>query len=124
MPLAFARYDPVRHTPTPVGTVVVVEDPLVSKLVRAVLQRHGYEVRLAGPAEAAAALKDSQSQVGVLVTNAPQPFLEFAERIPLVYLTSGPDVLMEAAFLSCRVVLKPFLPEELVRAVGAVAGTL
>ncbi len=100
------------------GTVVVVEDPLVSKLVRAVLEKRGYEVKLAGAAEAAALLASRQSNVGVLVTNAPDTFLQFADRVPLVYLTSAPNLLLEAAFRACRVVVKPFVPSDLVRAVS------
>lgn len=124
MPLSFARSEAACHTPAPSGTVVVVEDPLVSRLVRAVLQRHGYQVKLAAPAEARALLDAPDSTVGVLVTNTPQPFLEFGDRIPLLYLTSSPDFLMEAAFRACRVVVKPFVPEDLVRAVGALATAL
>lgn len=106
------------------GTVLVVEDPLVSRLVRSVLQRHGYDVKLATPSEAAALLEEPNSEVGILLTNAPRAFLEFSERVPLLYLTSSPDALLQAAFDSCRVVVKPFIPEDLVRAVGELIGTL
>lgn len=99
------------------GSVVVVEDPLVSKLVRAVLEKRGYTVKLAGVSEAAALLMSPESRVGVLVTNAPDTFLQFADRVPLVYLTSAPNLLLEAAFRACRVVVKPFVPSDLVRAV-------
>jgi DNA-binding response OmpR family regulator len=109
--------DSTRCDPTLMGTVVVVEDPLVSKLVRAVLQRCGYQVTLAAPEEAAALLAAPESNIGALVTNSPEAFLEFSDRVPLLYLSSSPDALMAAAFRSCRVVVKPFVPEELVRAV-------
>lgn len=99
------------------GTVVVVEDPLIAKLVRAVLEKRGYAVKLAGASEAAALLASPQSGVGVLVTNAPDTFLQFADRVPLVYLSSAPNLLLEAAFQACRVVVKPFVPSDLVRAV-------
>ncbi len=99
------------------GSVVVAEDPLVSKLVRAVLEKRGYTVKLAGVSEAAALLMSPESRVGVLVTNAPDTFLQFADRVPLVYLTSAPNLLLEAAFRACRVVVKPFVPSDLVRAV-------
>ena len=104
------------------GTVVVVEDPLVSKLVRAVLQRHGYEVKLADRNEAAALLATPESNIDALVTNQPADFLEYSDRIPLLYLTSAPDFTLEAAFRACRVVTKPFAPEDLARAVGALVG--
>jgi len=98
------------------GTVIIVEDPLVSKLLRTVLQRHGYPVKLASPQEAAWLLADSGANIGALLTNTPGMFLEFSQRVPLLYLTSSPDVLFEAAFHSCRVVRKPFAPEELILA--------
>jgi len=103
------------------GTVLVVEDPLVSKLVKSVLQRHGYEVKMAARAEAAALLEQPDSDIGILLTNSPAIFLEFCERVPLLYLTSSPDMLLESAFNWCRVVIKPFVPEDLVRAVSELA---
>ena len=103
------------------GTVLVVEDPLVSKLVKSVLQRHGYEVKLAGAAEAAVLLERPNSDIGILLTNSPAAFLEFSERVPLLYLTSSPDMLLESSFNWCRVVIKPFVPEDLVRAVSELA---
>jgi DNA-binding response OmpR family regulator len=105
--------------PKSLGTVVVVEDPLVSKLVRAVLQRRGYEVKLAGIEEAAALLASASPRALVLVTNSPDAFLQFAERVPLVYLTSAPNLLLESAYSACQVVVKPFIPADLVRAVDA-----
>ena len=101
------------------GTVVVVEDRLVSNLVRAVLRKHGYDVVLAEAAEALAMIRAPESGVDILITNSPEEFLEFGDRIPLLYLTSMPDPALQAAFLDCRVVLKPFLPGDLTAAVGA-----
>ncbi|MBZ5580086.1 MAG: response regulator [Acidobacteriia bacterium] len=98
-------------------TVLVVEDGLVSKLVRTVLQRHGYAVTLAGAEDAAALLRSPDPAVSLLITNAPGDFEEFAERVPLLYLTSQPDPFLQAMFPVCRVVFKPFLPEDLVQAV-------
>jgi len=99
--------------------LVIVEDVLVSKLVRTVLQKNGYSVVTAGPAEAIGILRSTPEEI--LLTNTPANFLEFAERIPLLYLTSSPDPEMQAAFRSCRVVLKPFAPKELVEAVDALS---
>jgi CheY-like chemotaxis protein len=106
------------------GSILVVEDPLVSKLVRSVLQRRGYDVKLATASEAEALLEAPNPEVGILLTNSPNEFLEFSGRVPLLYLTSSPDVLLQAAFHNCRVVVKPFVPEELVRAVEELAGTV
>jgi len=98
--------------------LVVVEDVLVSKLVRTVLQKHGYSVVTVGPSEATGILRSANAPEEILLTNAPSHFLEFAEKIPLLYLTSSPDPEMQAAFRSCRVVRKPFAPDELVEAVA------
>lgn len=93
----------------------MVEDPLVSKLLRTVLQRRGYSVKLASPQEAISLLADPDANLGVLLTNTPGRFLEFSQHVPLLYLTSSPDALFEAAFRLCRVVRKPFVPEDLIR---------
>lgn len=103
-------------------TVLVVEDPLVSKLLRTVLQRHGYAVKLASPEEATSLLADPEANIGVLLTNTPGVFLEFSQRVRLLYLTSSPDLAFEAAFHSCRVVRKPFVPEELIRVLNDLEG--
>jgi DNA-binding response OmpR family regulator len=99
-------------------SIVVVEDPLISNLVRAVLRKHGYSVVLADAAEVMRRfLRAPELFAGILVTNSPGSFLEFAGAIRLLYLSSSPDPRLEALFLSCRVVRKPFAPEELVRAI-------
>lgn len=97
-------------------SLVVVEDPLVSNLVRAVLRRQGYSTILAEPTEVMRLLRGPEPFTGILVTNLPGSFAEFAA-IRLLYLSSFPDPRLEAFFPSCRVVRKPFAPEELVRAV-------
>ena len=124
MPLTSAGCEFELDRVASMGTVLVVEDPLVSKLVRAVLQKHGYEVKVRTEAEAAALLQAGDSQVGVLLTNSPEAFLEFGSQVPLLYLTSSPNVLFQAAFRACRVVVKPFVPDELVRAMGVLTGTV
>ena len=106
------------------GTIVVVEDRLVSNLVRAVLRRQGYQVTLADTAaEATALIEAPESSVAILITNAPADYLQFSERVRLVYLSSQPDPALEAAFPSCQVVVKPFIPQELVQAVDALTET-
>ena len=101
---------------------MVVEDALVSKLVRTVLEKHGYSAITAGPTEAEGLLRSAHASDEILLTNSPSQFLEFAEKIPLLYLTSSPDPVMQVAFRSCRVVHKPFSPKELVEAVEELTG--
>jgi DNA-binding response OmpR family regulator len=98
-------------------SLVVVEDPLVSNLVRAVLRKRGYSVTFAEPAQVMKLLRGTEPFTGILVTNSPGFFVECAAAIRLLYLSSSPDPRLEALFPSCRVVRKPFAPEELVRAV-------
>jgi DNA-binding response OmpR family regulator len=100
----------------PGAKIVVVEDPLISRLVSTVLRRHGCDVTLVEASEAAELFRENGS-ARILITNLPEPFLEFAERLPLLYLSSQPNPAFEAAFQWCQVVLKPFQPQELVQAV-------
>jgi len=104
------------HSPKKVN-FVVVEDALVSKLVKTVLRKHGYSSVAVGPGEATNILNAAGVPEEILLTNSPAQFLEFSEKVPLLYLTSSPDPTMQAAFRSCRVVRKPFAPQELVQAV-------
>jgi DNA-binding response OmpR family regulator len=113
-----ARYMPHHRT------LVVVEDPLVSNLVRAVLRKQGYSVVVANPSEAADLLRLPGEDAGILVTNLPVIFREFAETVPLLYLSSNPDPQLEGQFRFCRVVRKPFAPSELVKAVNELAAAL
>jgi DNA-binding response OmpR family regulator len=100
---------------------VVVEDGLISNLVRAVLAKRGYEVMVAEASAAAAFLRRPGCQA-ILVTNAPADFLEFSGTVPLVYVTSLPDPRWQVAFRACRVVPKPFSPQGLRDAVAALRG--
>ena len=119
-PFASLEADRIRG----VGTILVVEDHLVSNLVRAVLRKRGHRVRVAEAAEASALLRSPDSGISVLITNTPGLFLDFAARVPLLYLSSQPDLFLEAAFRECRVVLKPFAPDVLADAVEALVALL
>lgn len=71
----------------------------------------------AEPLEVRTLLGGPKPPADILVTNSPALFLEFADTVRLLYLSSSPDPRLEALFPDCRVVRKPFAPEELVRAV-------
>lgn len=105
-------------------TLVVVEDLLISKLVRAVLRKEGYSVVVANPPEAADLLRLPGGDLSILLTNSPAIFLEFAGTVPLLYLSSAPDPQLEGQFRCCRVVRKPFAPGELVQAISELAAAL
>ena len=72
-------------------------------------------------------LGSGESGVNLLISNAPEEFLEVAERIPLVYLSSTPDPSVAARFRACRTVRKPFRAQTLLEAIeeltGAAGGT-
>jgi hypothetical protein len=101
--------------------IALVEDPLIRKLLKDILVRHGFGVFDYNQKGAIDILAASGCANHVLVTNMPAPFLQFAERLPLVYLSSSPDPDLAARFHSCRCVKKPFQPEELVDAVRLLA---
>jgi hypothetical protein len=104
-------------------SLIVVEDPLVSNLVRAIFRKRGYPVMLAEPSQVLRLLRSPKPFGGVLVTNSPGLFRDFADAIRLLYLSSSPDPRLEALFPNCRAVRKPFAPEELVRAVEELEGS-
>jgi CheY-like chemotaxis protein len=97
--------------------LVVVEDPLISNLVRTLLRRQNYPVTASGITEALALLRRPESFQGILITNNPSLFIDFAENLRLLYLSSVPDPLLEGLFPRCRVVRKPFAPSDLIQAV-------
>ena len=78
---------------------------------------YGYVVTRAGARQAAAVLGSGESGVSLLISNAPEEFLDFAERIPFVYLSSTPDHSIAARFRACRTVRKPFRPQTLLKAI-------
>jgi hypothetical protein len=103
-------------------SLVVVEDLLISNLVRVLLRREDYPVTLAGVREARALLRRPEPFDGILVTNAPSHFLDFADNVRLLYLSSAPDPQLQASFRRCRAVRKPFTPADLVQAVRELDG--
>jgi DNA-binding response OmpR family regulator len=104
------------------NTMLIVEDAQISRMVRTLLEKRGYTAILANAAEAAKLLRAPEAKIGMLLTNVPAIFLEFAARTRLLYLSSAPDPLLAAAFRACRVVRKPFVPSELVDAVSELMG--
>jgi hypothetical protein len=78
-------------------------------------------VILAGVREAAKMLHAPEGDIGILLTNQPAKFMEFAGHVPLLYLSSAPDSSIASAFRSCRVLRKPFHPKELIEAVDGLA---
>jgi DNA-binding response OmpR family regulator len=101
-------------TPQPIcGSIVVVEDPFVSGFLRNVLQRRGYRVISMEAGDGVNLLRSGDRGVGLVITNIPSVFTEFAERVPLLYLSAYPDPEAASPFRYSRVLRKPFHPEQL-----------
>jgi hypothetical protein len=101
------------------ASLVVVEDPLIGKLVHSVLGRYGLETHTASADNVLNLLSLPGSRIGVVVTNKPWLFLEFADHLPLLYLAGDPDYRWVGLFRACRVLRKPFHPQDLLTAVEA-----
>jgi DNA-binding response OmpR family regulator len=95
------------------GAIVVVEDPFVSRFLGKFLGRKGYEVTHLEADDGVSLLRTGGSAVGLLITNLPGLFAEFADRVPLLYLAAIPDPNAASRFRSSRVLRKPFHPHEL-----------
>jgi hypothetical protein len=104
------------------GLVLMVEDPFICTYIRNVLSRHGFECVEAGLRRAAEILANTTPRVSLLITNRPEQFLPFAERIPLLYVAAFPDPVLATRFSRCRTLAKPFHNTELVAAVEQLAG--
>ncbi len=97
------------------GTVLIVEDPFVSKYLCSLLAPKGYTIKTAGVVRGNEFIRSGQASV--IVTNAPGEFLEFADRVPVVYLSSAPDPDLAHKFHCCHMVTKPFRAADLVSAI-------
>lgn len=114
------REQPATHpmTPEPTsGAILVVEDSFVSGFLRNVLRRKGYRVIPMEAVEGVNLLRSGDCAVGLLITNLPGAFVEFAEHLPLLYLSACPDPAAASPFRTSRVLRKPFHPEQLLRCV-------
>ena len=95
-------------------SILVVEDPLVRKLIAGILTREGYRVAEDETPRAVERLQDEPQSFGLLITNKPASFLDFAETIPLIYVAAAPDPELARRFRHCAVLSKPFHPRRLV----------
>jgi hypothetical protein len=99
-------------------SALVVEDPLVSRLIGGILKRAGYCVTEADTRRGVEQLRDWPDRYNLLITNTPGAFLEFAERVPLIYVAANPDEDLAARFSHCVPLTKPFLPVRLLEVAG------
>ena len=102
--------------------VLVVEDPLVRRLIHGILTRGGYTVVQAELWRAFELLSDPGEAFALLITNQPYLFLEFAGNISVLYVAAVPDAEWAAKLPRCRTLHKPFRPQELLELTGKLLG--
>jgi hypothetical protein len=101
------------------GPIILVEDPFIRSYLRFVLIRRGYSV-IESDAARACEMVIADGSV-LVITNTPEAFLPCAHKVALIYVATAPDMDLASQFPACRVLRKPFQPEELVKAVEGLA---
>jgi hypothetical protein len=102
-------------------TVAVAEDPLVCRYLRTLLGRHGFQTVENEPPVTLKLMKSGQLQPDVLITNTPDAFAGFADRVRILYLAAAPDPQLVRAFRNSRTLQKPFHAEQLLNALDELA---
>jgi DNA-binding response OmpR family regulator len=102
----------------------VVEDPFICHYLQCLLALRGYQVLEAAPQRGVELVRSETMKVTLVITNTPEIFAAFAERVPVLYLAAIPDLYLAARFRACRVLRKPFDPEQFLEAVDELAGSL
>lgn len=110
--------------------ILVIDDELeVCQTIGALLERHGYQVRLAcGPTEGIQAVSQESFHIALIDLKMPEldgvqvtdQIKKLDERIGCVMMTAYPDLATATAAMragSCDYVTKPFKPEEILGAV-------
>jgi hypothetical protein len=105
------------------GVVLMVEDPFVCSFVGHVLAAAGWRFHQKDMDEALAILRARELPVALVITNKPEPFIPFAEQVPLLYMAAFPDATLAARFRNCGMLSKPFRPAELTTLVAQLAPT-
>jgi len=100
------------------GAIAICEDPFIRRLVRDVLTRRGYRVIGTDVEETVEMLRSGEGQVGLVITNCPGDFVDFADTLPMLYMAAAPDETVAAQFRACRTLQKPFSNQCLLEAVG------
>jgi hypothetical protein len=106
------------------GSIAVVEDPFIQKYLRDFLTRYGYRVVRCDAGAVAGMLRSAVEQVDLVITNSPRDFLAFAGSLPLLYIAAAPDLELASRFLCCRVLRKPFHPDQLLALIKDLTGSV
>lgn len=117
---------PVRNH---IKILVIDDEPEVCQTIGALLERHGYQMRLAcGPAEGIQAVSRESFHIALIDLRMPEldgiqvtdHIKKIDERIGCVMMTGYPDLSTATAAMragSCDYVIKPFKPEDILNAV-------
>ena len=105
------------------ATVLVAEDPFIVGFLKSCLSRYGYRVIGGDSNFAMNILRSGEPRVDVLITNQPENFADSAARMPLLYIAAFPEPARASAFPRCRMLRKPFHPQQMLAALaGLLAG--
>lgn len=99
------------------GIIAVIEDPFIRKLVRDILSPRGFVVRELLAQNAINLIRSGPEHINLLITNTPAEFLSYCEDVPVLYLAAAPIPEVAARFKRCRMLCKPFHPDQLIAAV-------
>jgi hypothetical protein len=94
-----------------------VEDPVICHFVRVILGRRSYEVLEAEAHRAQRILEAESGEVLLVITNVPEEFEAFRDRLRILYLAACPDQELAGRFPCCRALRKPFHPKDLLAAI-------
>lgn len=114
----------IMESESPLGVILIVEDPFIQKYVRHILRRAQCAVVEAETQQGLEMVKAADSKVCLIITNQPEIFAACAGETPVLYLAAFPDLKLASQFHSCGVLRKPFLPDELLRAIHGLTAEL
>jgi len=101
--------------------IAVAEDPFVGRYLRTLLRRHGFQTVDNEPPITLKLMESGELTPDLLITNRPDEFAEFADRIGVVYLAAAPDPSVVRPFRHSRTLRKPFQAEDLLKALDDLA---
>lgn len=99
-------------------TIAVAEDPFIGRYLRTLLGRHGFQAVDNDTPSTRKLMEAGQLRPAILITNAPEAFIEFADEVGIVYIAAAPDPALVRPFRHSRTLRKPFQAEELLKALG------
>jgi hypothetical protein len=94
-------------------TVALYEDPFVQNYLYTLLARNGFQVKTCSPGRVIEMVRSPGTTIDLLITNSPLAFQAVCAELPILYMSAFPNPDVPGLFAKCRVLTKPFRPEEL-----------